>query len=66
MLGNIIAIRHNRKLSQKQLADQCDVTQQFIQQIEKGTNNPSVKVLQKIASALDVSLDELVENENAG
>jgi transcriptional regulator with XRE-family HTH domain len=66
VLGNIIAIRHNRKLSQKQLADQCEVTQQFIQQIEKGTKNPSVKVLQKIASALEVSLDELVNSKKVG
>ena len=63
MLGNIGAIRRNRKLSQKQLATRCDVTQQFIQQIEKGSKNPSVKVLQKIAEALDVTIDELIDKE---
>ena len=63
VLENISAIRRNLKLSQNELAIRCGVTQQFIQQIEKGTRNPSIKVLKRIASELNVSIDELVDRK---
>lgn len=57
---NIYALRCNLKLSQKELAQKCGVTQQFIQRLEKGVANPSVRTLIKLASALGVTVDELI------
>jgi len=60
-LGEIIfTLRHNLKLSQSALAAQCGVTQQFIQRIEKGHVNPSLRTVRKIADALGVTVDELI------
>ena len=63
MFENLCAIRHNLKLSQSDLAARCGVTQQFIQQIEKGKKYPSVKVLKRIAKALGVTVDQLLEKK---
>ena len=63
MLERIADLRRNLGLSQRQIADKCGVTQQFIQQIESGKKNPSVKVLTKLAEALDSSIDELFDKK---
>lgn len=60
MIENLYAVRINRGLSQKQLAEMCDVTQQFIQRIEKGKVNPSVPTIKKLALVLGVTVDELI------
>ena len=60
MIENLYALRINRGLSQKQLAEMCGVTQQFIQRIEKGKVNPSIPTIRKIARALSVTVDELI------
>lgn len=57
---NIFTLRNNLKLSQKELAQKCGVTQQFIQMLEKGEKNPSVRTLKKLAAALGVTIDELI------
>lgn len=55
-------IRHFRgnAVSQRELAEQSDVSVSMIRQIEQGKKNPSVPTLQKIARALDVDMAELV------
>lgn len=63
MLERIADLRRNLGLSQRQIAEKCGVTQQFIQQIESGKKNPSVKVLTKLAEALDSSIDELFDKK---
>lgn len=65
-LSNIIfALRHNLGLSQKELAEKCKVSQQFIQKVESGKANPSLKTAIKMASALGVTVDELIGKEDA-
>ena len=57
-MGEIIyRLRVNRKLSQKELAQMCGVTQQFIQRIEKGKVKPSTSTLVKLAAALNTTTD---------
>ena len=60
----VFTLRNNLGLSQKELADRCHVTQQFIQRIEKGKVNPSLKTASRIASALGVTVDELIGKED--
>ena len=64
MGGTIYALRHNLTLSQAQLAKKCNVTQQFIQQIENGKRTPSLKVAERIAQALGVTVDELIKTDH--
>ncbi|MBI4683916.1 MAG: helix-turn-helix transcriptional regulator [Nitrospirae bacterium] len=59
---NIKKLRKKHKLSQEQLAQKAGITYSTLIKIESGANdNPTIKTLIKIADALDVSLDELVE-----
>ena len=63
---NIRKIRESQKLSQEKLADLSELDRTYIFSIEKGRRNISIKVLFKIAKALNVSILELVKNLEDG
>ncbi len=65
MIGkNIRALRQKRKLSQEKLARLTDISLNTLTKIESGfTKRPSIQTIHKIAKALDVSLDKLVEDK---
>lgn len=52
-------LRETRKLTQAQLATQSKVSQATIAHIEKGSKDPSVETLRKVAEALDVHIATL-------
>lgn len=52
-------LRTMRRLSQEDLALESGVNKNYLSDLERGTRNPTVKVLEKIAIALDISLSEL-------
>lgn len=59
---NIRKFRKRKGLSQDKLAKIADVTLTTLVKIESGVNdNPTIKTLKKIADALEISLNELVE-----
>ena len=59
---NIKKLRNQRKLSQEELAKKAGVTYSTLIKLESGVNkNPTIKTIQQIASALEVSLDELTK-----
>jgi transcriptional regulator with XRE-family HTH domain len=55
----IRAIRSRRGVSQESLALQCGLDRTYISGIERGTRNPSLTNILKLAAALDVRPDEL-------
>ena len=59
--NNIKRIRIARRLTQKQLGELCGINEAQIRRYELGGKNskPKIETLQKIANALNVSLDEL-------
>ena len=63
ILGQIGSrVRHLRKehgLSQEDLGERAGLSYKYIGEIERGQTNPTVDVLFRIASALNVQLDEL-------
>lgn len=63
MVGkNIKRLRQQKKLSQEKLARLTDISLNTLTKIESGfTKRPSVQTIHKIARALGVSLDRLVE-----
>lgn len=64
MLGeNIKEIRIEKGLTQKELADKVGISGAFMSLIEKGANNPSDENLIKIASVLNVSVEDLRTKE---
>jgi transcriptional regulator with XRE-family HTH domain len=55
----IRAIRNRRGVSQESLALQCGLDRTYISGIERGTRNPSLTNILKLAAALDVHPGEL-------
>ncbi|MFI5840465.1 helix-turn-helix domain-containing protein [Catenuloplanes sp. NPDC051500] len=70
--GFIRDMRHNAKISLRQLAEQAGVSNPYLSQIERGLRKPSAEVLQQLASALRVSTPAmylkagLLDGEGAG
>ena len=52
--------REYRGLTQLKLSERVGVQQSYITQLESGKKRGTVKVLKKIATALDLDLDDLV------
>lgn len=57
---NIRLLRNKRDLSQEQLALNAGVNTSYIGQIERGEKNPTIKILEKISSALKIDLIDLL------
>lgn len=55
----IRSLRERRKLSQEALSFRCGLHRTYISGVERGTRNLAVINLNKIASALDVTLAHL-------
>ncbi len=59
---NIKRFRKEFNLSQEQLARKADISYATLIKLESGANtNPTLKILQQLAAALNVSLNELVK-----
>ena len=59
---NIKRLRKEKGFSQDRLSKEANITYHTIAKLESGDNdNPTVKTLLKIASALGVSLDALMK-----
>ena len=57
---NIQRIRKGQKLSIDRLAEKTGVSRSMLGQIERGTVNPTVSILYKLAQGLHAPLEELV------
>ena len=55
---NIQRLRRDLDLSQEELGARADVHQTYLSQVEGGKRNPSVDVLERIATALKVDIVE--------
>ena len=54
--------RKNKKLTQEQLAEQLDISVEFVGQIERGLKMPSMQVFVKLIESLNVSADYLLRD----
>ena len=54
------ALRRNKKFSQEELADRAAIHQTYLSGVERGRRNPSILVLERIAKALGVDIEDLV------
>jgi transcriptional regulator with XRE-family HTH domain len=58
---NVKKFRAERGFSQEELAFECGLHRTYISGVERGIRNPTVLVLEKIASALKVPSSLLLE-----
>ena len=61
---NLQGLRRARGLSQEELAHRAEVHQTYLSGVERGRRNPSVMVLQRIATALDADVEELLRKRS--
>lgn len=65
-MGNRIRLARERAgLTQRQLGEKLNMPFQSISQWERGSRNPKLATLEKIADALDISVSELIDNETS-
>jgi transcriptional regulator with XRE-family HTH domain len=57
---NLRRLRHEKGLSQDDLAYTAEVSRSYLSQLEKGTFHASLKVIGRLAEALDVEPAELL------
>lgn len=57
---NIRQLRKDKNLTQKQLAEKADLAEISIRRYERGTNEPSTKILKKIADALETPIETIL------
>lgn len=62
--NNIRALRGQRAITRKVLAQRSGVSERFLAQLEGGTGNASVLILRRIAAALNVELEALLVEQN--
>lgn len=58
---NLQNARRDRGLSQEELAHLAGIHQTYLSGVERGKRNPSILVLQRIATALKLDVSVLVE-----
>ena len=58
---NLKKIRTAKKMSQGDISRALDVHRAYISGIENGKRNPTLATIEKLANALDVSVDELLK-----
>lgn len=56
ILSDIVRLRNDKKITQKELAKKIGTTQSALSRFEMGNVNPSLDFLKKIASALGTKL----------
>lgn len=56
---NIRLLRLQKGLSQEQLALSAGVNTSYIGQLERGEKNPTIKILEKISTALEIHIIDL-------
>jgi len=61
MAINLCRIRHAKKMTQEELADNAGLSVRYVGSIERADVSASVTVLGRIAKALDVEATELIK-----
>jgi transcriptional regulator with XRE-family HTH domain len=53
-------LRRNRNLTLSELADRAGISLTYLSQIERGSRNPTLAIVVRLAQALDTTPDQLV------
>jgi transcriptional regulator with XRE-family HTH domain len=59
----IISLRAEKKWSQEVLAERTSIQRSYIADLERGSRNPSVRTLVKLANGLGVSVQSLFTSD---
>lgn len=59
--ANLRRLRHERGLSQEDLAHEADVNRTYMSKLEKGASYPGLEIIGKLAAVLGVEPAELLK-----
>ena len=59
---NVRALRRDAGVTQEELGFQAGFERSYISDLERGTRNPTIRALEKLASALGVPAKRLLED----
>ncbi|MBK9080735.1 MAG: helix-turn-helix transcriptional regulator [Rhizobiales bacterium] len=62
---NVRRAREAVGLSQEELGDKAGIDRTYVSGVERGVRNPTVKVLARLAEALETTPDKLLVREGA-
>ena len=65
LANNVVAFRKALALSQEQLADRCGLHRTYIGSVERGERNVTLSSLEALASALNVTVTQLLTEPTA-
>ena len=65
LANNVVSFRKALALSQEQLADRCGLHRTYIGSVERGERNVTLSSLEALASALDVTVTQLLTEATA-
>ena len=57
-------VRQSKNISQEKLALLAEVDRSYVGRVERGDNNVAILTLLKLASALDINLEKLMQKAN--
>lgn len=60
---NLRVERARKDVSQEKLAEQADISSDYLHRLEKGKANPTLHVVVSIATALGVGIEKLITPE---
>ena len=60
MAINLRRIRHDKQLTQEELAHQAGINRNYVGQIEREEKSPTVDVVEKLSCSLEVSPSDLL------
>ena len=52
-------LREQKKMTLEDLSFEANVNKNYLSDLERGNRNPTVKILERIAAALGITLEEL-------
>lgn len=58
---NLRRLRSEKELSQEQFAFEAGIHRTYISDLERGTRNPTITVVEKLAKFLDVPMGALLD-----
>lgn len=65
LANNVVGFRKALELSQEQLADRCGLHRTYIGSVERGERNVTLSSLEALASALNVTVTQLLTEVTA-
>lgn len=63
-MKNLVIFRKAKRWSQKKLAEKAGISQTYISELEAEKKQPTIPIVEKLASALGVSISKLLDQKS--